>query len=274
MKTARLSDSRPPLHAAAVGALFVLGAATLPGSALAAASFEAYGFASLDVTLDAAGSIVALGGSVDDAPTVEPIGNATTDTDTVGSAETQILADTVMAFDTFTMQNVGVAGEALPSAAADSSAFASATSSTSLTFENFGTVAAMLDYTFDYSASVIADIGDSAFDAAGATASILFGIFDFLTGEETPLFQEVLELVTAGDLSVLDAFEGSVEVAPGGFLGFFVDVDVEGLAITTEEESGPALPVPATLLLVGSGLLGLALQRRRRAAVAGAEQAF
>jgi hypothetical protein len=256
-------DSRPPLHAAAVGALFVLGAATLPGSALAAASFEAFAFAALSVTPDQ--SITALGGAIDD---------DTSGTATAGNASAQILVDQVFAFDEFTLQDAGVAGEALPSVGGFSSADAFVTSSTSLTFANSGSETANIAYELDYSADVFAALDDPALDAAGASASILFGTIDFGTGIQTTLLEEILDLVTSGQDSVLSAITGSVPVAGNSFVGFFVDIAVEGLAITTEQESGPALPVPATLLLVGSGLLGLGLQRRRRAAVAEAEQAF
>lgn len=253
MEKARFLPGSQALRCAAACTLSVALWAALPGSALGAAAFNALGFASLTVIPEA--GISPLGGSVDD---------DTADTDSVGNASAQIIADTVLAFDDFTLQDAGVSGEALPSAAGFSSAFASVSSSTSLTFLNTAAELASLDYLFDYSADVFALLDDPAVDAVGASARVLFGTIDFGTGLETTLVDEVLELVTAGADTAFDSLQGSTTVGPGAAIGFFVDVAVDGLAISTELDEPSGAPVPATLALLGGGLLGLTLVRRTR----------
>jgi hypothetical protein len=237
---------------AAVGALVAAAIIAVPGQALAAASFSSFGFASLSATPSA--GVLAVGGSVDD---------DTVDQDTTGTATTSILADTVLAIDEFTLQDAGVGGEALASPGGDSSAFASLSTSTSLTFLNTTATVGSIDYTFDYSADVIAALDDPSQDAVGASARVLFGTFDFATGLQTILVNELLELVSAGIDGLLNDISGSVDVAANGFIGFFVDVDVDGLAISTERTQ-VAVPVPATLALIAAGLLGVTVSRRGR----------
>ncbi|WP_295880439.1 hypothetical protein [uncultured Thiohalocapsa sp.] len=253
MTLLRFSSGSQALRGVAAATLCVALLSTLPGIALGAASFNALGFASLTVIPGA--GVIPLGGSIDD---------DTADSITIGNASAQVIADTVLAFDDFTLQDAGVSGEALPSATGVSSAFAAVSSSTSLTFRNTGPEIANLDYLFDYSADVFALLDDPTFDAVGASAQVLFGTIDFGTGLQTTLVDELLELVTAGTDGAFDSLQGNTTVAPGAAVGFFVDVAVDGFALSTELDEPTGAPVPATLALLGGGLLGLTLVRRGR----------
>lgn len=248
------------LNAAALGALLVAVSSTLPSSAFAEATFESYGFAA--VSVDGGEVFIPLGGAIDlDTSFLEAIEDATA----------VVEVDEVLVFDDFTLQDAGVSGSASGLPGADASAFAELLTSTSVAFVNTSDETAFLPYVIDYSANVFADADDLANEAVAASAQVLFGYFDFATGLEVFLVDELLELTEPGALEVLSALEGEIEVPAGGAVGVFTDVNVDGLALSTDpgDEEPPIVePVPAIssagLLITLAGMLGLGGFNARR----------
>jgi len=227
----------------AAGALAL---AMVPGSALATATYdaEAFTFLGLEYGADIAGV-----GAVDlDDPYTE----------TKGNADAVILADSVAANGFSSLQDAWVTGEANPTGGAGSTSFASLDTATSITLTNTGDEEAFVSAVFDYSGSASTWLDDLANEAAGAGVSVLFGVIDFATGA-------VEDLVNIAITETDDPFEGAINpefsLSPGQSIGLFVDVSVDGLALSVKEP-GQGVPVPATLALLGIGLLGFALRKR------------
>jgi len=232
--------------------------AMLPAGALATATFDATGFAALSLDpLGEVSGIVYSGAAIDD-------DTAFTSAQPGGKAVATIDTDSVLALDGFTLQDAAVSGSADPSGGG-SNAFASLTTSTS--FEATNTTGGDLTVPFDldYLATASTSLTDVLNEAVGAGVNIEFGTyaFDFNTGQfiETTLFQLVYSLTAPGILGDQDLYSDTVEIGAGETLGFYVDVDVDGQA-TSRNPPGGGVPVPATLALLGIGLIGLASRRR------------
>jgi hypothetical protein len=143
------------------------------------------------------------------------------------------------------------------------------------------------------SSNIWADVGlfgVSHIPVAGGTASIVGGAFDLITKNQTQGFGLGLELnnmtltYTGGQLA-LSGVSSSVELFKQSLpfnlvigqpiqvlfiLGTLSNVTDNGQWLTkfdgagTGTISGTALPEPATLLLLGAGMLGVSLRTRRR----------
>jgi hypothetical protein len=255
MKSEYHSKSAAYPRAIVAGAVLAVAVATLPVTAFAEASYEAFGFASLGLL------------PLDDPPEgFSSVDLNEPDTDATGNAVATIVENTAAPVDevsSFTLQNLGVSGSAGPSLAGDSSSDASVKTSMSLTLLPNGTDDTVsINWGFDYDLYVSASTS-SVFDDAGAKASLTLGAYI----ESDTAFEELillplteLKLDGPGELFKVDYIFGSIDVQPGNILSFYVDLDVVGNASSTQ-----VVPVPAALVLFCSGfagLLGMGLRRR------------
>ena len=230
----------------AAGALAL---AMVPGSALATATFDGFALANLSLEYDA--PINSLGGAVDQDDAF---------TDEQANATALILADFVSADDFGASHDVQIQGEANPTGSG-SVASAGVFTSTSVLLENTGTGDASVFAAFDWFALASATLDDLVNESAGVSVSIVLGTLDFFTGVTTELVNESIDLLTAGGDSLSGQFSEELVVGAGEFLGLYVDVNVEGIAISVRDP-GQGVPVPATLALLALGFIGLAARRK------------
>ncbi len=243
----------------------VLAWAILPGSALAMATYDVAAFA--DLFFDEL--------PVGVTSTAAPPPTITAGTSETGNAQAQAVvnASTVVLTDDEAIHNARVFGQANATGAdPSSSSFASLSTSSAITLENASLEVQSVDIFLAYSANLVTTLDDILNEAVSASVEIFLDAFDFATGANTPLFSFERFIDSVDEILVQDAFETTVSVAGSdgefpGEVGLTLRVNVLGSAESVRiEPPVPGVPVPATLALLGIGLLGLASHRRRAAA--------
>ena len=231
----------------AAGALAL---AMVPGSALAMASYSAEAYVDVFVIADQ-GLLLDIDIDFDYEAGIPPTGNAVV-TDETSFVSIEPINDT----SSFTAQDASVAGSASPAGGGSTS---SALAENGLTFTAFNPTDAPLNVLFEFvlGAGVTISTTDPT-EFVGGIASILIG--EVLSGVEYAYgFDEVGNF--QGSLFD-DTLSIGLTIDPGSFDGLFVEVVADGIAVS----GSSVVPVPATLALLGIGLIGFTSRRRFLAA--------
>lgn len=238
------ADLRKPWFGKTLAAA-VLAFAMVPGSAFALATYDAGALLQMSATPE--DGIVFLGGSVD-------LDN-TSDT---GAGTFTVFANSFVSADpdvAVTDQDVRVIGGASPTAAGSLSS-ALAENSASMTFLNTTNQDLSVIVNYFYLADATTSLTDPLLEAVGASVSIAIGTA--LGGDQVTA---AIDLLGPGQDSLSDASFIELIIPAGGFDGVYGDLFAEGIAISQSPDA--QVPLPATLALLGLGLLGLNAQRRR-----------
>jgi hypothetical protein len=142
-----------------------------------------------------------------------------------------------------------------------------------ITLENTGEIVQDVDIFLDYSANLATALNHILNEAASATVQIFLDAFDFATGANNQLFSfEQTIFDNDPEFFLQDSFGTTISIAgyddefdEPGVVGLTLRVNVLGSAESVREPP-VGVPVPATLALLGIGLLGLASRRRLAAA--------
>lgn len=232
--------------------------ALVPGSALATASFDAGAF--FQFTNITAPDGVVLSFSVDDS--IVNIGPNVGD-GIIDEASSLPLSGGDTDLAGITPQTVRVTGSAYPTLGG-SSYSADAYNFATVTAINTNSTGGTLDVVFDfiYGLDALTSLDDFLLENVGASVTLFMDAVIGGVGQGQAIVDETIDLLTAGEDFIFNQGSFTLSLSPGELNGVFVELFTEGLALSRGEET-PGVPVPATLALLGIGLIGLASRKRR-----------